>query len=237
MSAFTSKPRKLVLATAVSLLATVGSISVTQAEEMETVTERVSYIFGFNMGLRFKQDQVDIDPKAFMQALSDAAEGKEPSLTEEEMQSAMTAFQDKQKARQAAFIKEAAEKNTKEGDAFLMANAKKDGVKSTKSGLQYKVLTKGKGAKPEATDKVKVHYKGTLIDGTVFDSSYLRGEPAEFGVNQVIAGWTEALQLMKEGAKWEVYIPSDLAYGAGGSGPDIGPNATLVFEIELLEIK
>ena len=133
--------------------------------------------------------------------------------------------------------KEAGDKNTKEGKAFLEANAKKPGVKVLPSGLQYKVITEGSGTSPKATDVVKTHYRGTLINGKEFDSSYARKEPAEFPVNGVIKGWTEALQLMKPGAKWQLFIPSDLAYGPQGAGADIGPNATLIFEVELLSVK
>ena len=128
-----------------------------------------------------------------------------------------------------------AEANKKEGEEFLASNKTKEGVVTTASGLQYKVITAGTGPSPKASDKVSVHYRGTLIDGTEFDSSYRRGEPVSFPVKGVIAGWTEALQLMKEGAKWELYIPSELAYGPGGTGGPIGPNATLIFEVELLQ--
>src|SRR5881394_3707165 len=139
--------------------------------------------------------------------------------------------------KQIAASKEAAEKNKAEGEKFLEENKKKDGVKTTASGLQYKVLTEGSGAAPKETDTVVTNYRGTLIDRTEFDSSYKRGEPATFPVNRVIKGWTEALQLMKPGAKYKLLIPSNLAYGAGGAGQDIGPNSTLIFEVELLSVK
>ncbi|MBR9912175.1 MAG: FKBP-type peptidyl-prolyl cis-trans isomerase [Gammaproteobacteria bacterium] len=213
---------------------TIAAVPATLAAEMTTLTERVSYVLGYNIGQNFKQDQVDIDIKVFAQALADVEAGKEPKLTQEEMQMAMRSLQELMQAKRNQAMQVVSEANQKEGQAFLQANAKKAGVVTTASGLQYKVLTKGTGPKPTAANQVTVHYSGKLLDGTEFDSSYSRGEPATFGVTQVIPGWTEALQLMSEGAKWEVYIPSNLAYGPGGAGGDIGPNATLVFEIELL---
>lgn len=207
----------------------------TLADELKTLTERVSYTLGYNMGQNLKRDEVEVDVDIFTKALKEAGEGKEPKLTQEEMQMAMRSLQELLQAKQAAVIKEAADKNQKEGDEFFAANGKKSGVKTTESGLQYKVLNKGKGPKPTADSTVTVHYSGKLLDGTEFDSSYSRGEPATFGVGQVIPGWTEVLQMMPEGSKWEVYIPSSLAYGPGGAGQHIGPNATLVFEIELLK--
>ena len=147
------------------------------------------------------------------------------------------AFQKDMMAKQEAKAKAAAEKNSKDGEAFLAENKKKDGVKSTASGLQYKVIKAGDGVMPKGTDTVSVNYKGTLIDGTEFDSSYKRGEAATFPVSGVIKGWTEALQLMKVGSKWQLFIPSNIAYGERGAGGEIGPNATLIFEVELLSIK
>lgn len=204
------------------------------AAELDTLSDRVSYILGYNIGQNFKQDQINIDADVFRQAMLDAQNGKTPKLDQEEMQMAMKAFQDQQQAKRNEAMKVVAEANQKEGEAFLQDNGKKKGVVTTESGLQYKILTKGTGPVPAVDSQVSVHYRGTLLDGTEFDSSYRRGQPAVFGVNQVIPGWTEVLQLMPEGSKWEVYIPSDLAYGAGGAGGNIGPNATLVFEIELL---
>ncbi|WP_243748837.1 FKBP-type peptidyl-prolyl cis-trans isomerase [Pseudomaricurvus alcaniphilus] len=226
--------RKLFMGAAMSAALTIAAVPATLAAEMTTLTERVSYVLGYNIGQNFKQDQVDIDIKVFAQALADVEAGKEPKLTQEEMQMAMRSLQELMQAKRNQAMQVVSEANQKEGQAFLQANAKKAGVVTTASGLQYKVLTKGTGPKPTAANQVTVHYSGKLLDGTEFDSSYSRGEPATFGVTQVIPGWTEALQLMSEGAKWEVYIPSNLAYGPGGAGGDIGPNATLVFEIELL---
>ncbi|NIB39570.1 FKBP-type peptidyl-prolyl cis-trans isomerase [Pseudomaricurvus alkylphenolicus] len=225
--------KQLILSSTAAVL--FAATPVVGANELETVTDRVSYIFGYNIGQKFRSDQVEVNVEVMAKALSDALEGRQPALTEEEMQSAMRALQDMQRAKHNEAMKVVGDANRKEGEAFLAANAKKDGVKITPSGLQYKVLTPGNGNKPNKSSQVSVHYRGTLLDGTEFDSSYRRGEPATFGVTQVIPGWTEALLLMAEGSKWEVYIPSDLAYGPAGAGGDIGPNATLVFEIELLK--
>ncbi|WP_439134658.1 FKBP-type peptidyl-prolyl cis-trans isomerase [Pseudomaricurvus sp.] len=226
--------KKILMSTAATAFFVVGLNQQVMADKLESLTDRASYVFGYKTAERFKQGQIDINPEVFSQAMKDAQKGTEPKLSEEDMQDTMRALQTEQQAKQAEAMKEISEANEKEGKAFLAANAKKDGVKTTESGLQYKVLEAGKGAKPTRDNQVSVNYKGTLLDGTEFDSSYQRGEPATFGVTQVIPGWTEALLMMKEGAKWEVYIPSDLAYGAGGAGGQIGPNATLVFEIELL---
>lgn len=215
------------------------SVNTAQAEDLSTVDQRISYILGLSMGEQFKRGGVDLDIDAFVLALKDIEAGAEPRLSEDEVQMAMRALQDRQAAEQAKLqegAKVVAEANQKEGEAFLAQNKSKDGVVVTDSGLQYKVLTAGSGKKPAASDNVTVHYRGTLIDGTEFDSSYSRNEPATFPVQGVIRGWVEALQLMKEGAKWELYIPADLAYGPGGTSGDIGPNATLIFEVELLKV-
>ncbi len=227
--------RRLVLGTVASAVMLTGSVQSMADEELTTLTDRVSYIFGYNLGSRFGQDQVDLNIDVFAEAMKAAKNGKAPAMTEAEMQQVMTQFQELQQAKMAQAQKAMAEANLQAGETFLAENAKKDGVKTTSSGLQYKVLTQGSGAKPTQSDKVSVHYSGTLIDGTEFDSSYRRGEPAAFGVTQVIPGWTEALMMMPEGSKWEIYVPSQLAYGVGGSGPKIGPNSTLIFEIELLK--
>lgn len=226
--------RKFFISATASAIFTLSAAQFSVAAELDTLSDRVSYILGYNIGQNFKNDQIDIDADIFRQAMLDAQKGKMPELTQEEMQMAMKSFQDQQQAKRNEAMKVVADANQKEGDAFLKANGAKEGVVTTSSGLQYKVLTKGSGPKPTAGSQVSVHYRGTLLDGSEFDSSYRRGQPAVFGVTQVIPGWTEVLQLMPEGSKWEVYIPSDLAYGAGGAGGNIGPNATLVFEIELL---
>lgn len=202
---------------------------------LSTQEQKLSYIFGQNIGSQFRSESVDVDVEAFSAGVRDALDDAEPRLSEEEMMTVLEAFQEQQIAKQEAETAAAAEENKAAGEAFLAENAEKEGVVALDSGLQYKVIEEGEGASPAADDTVKVHYRGTLIDGTVFDSSYKRGVPATFGVNQVIPGWTEALQLMKEGAKWELYIPPSLAYGPGGTGGAIGPNETLIFEVELLD--
>lgn len=205
----------------------------TKEVQLETLDQRLSYIVGENMAHQLKNDGIELDIHAFSMAVADVTAGNTPRLSDADKRSAIEEIQklseEKQKAKHAA--------NIAEGAAYLDANSKKEGVTVTKSGLQYKVLSNGNGAKPSASDTVKVHYKGTLIDGTPFDSSYDRGEPAVFPVGGVIAGWTEALQLMSIGDKFELTIPSDLAYGPNGSGAAIGPNSTLVFEVELLGIE
>jgi FKBP-type peptidyl-prolyl cis-trans isomerase FklB len=215
-----------------------------EAPKPESLKDRVSYIVGMNIGRQMKNDAMEVDPELLIRGLRDGLTGAKSPLTDEEMESTFREFQKQMMAKEAAKaleanpeMKAAADKNAAEGAAFLAENAKKEGVTTLPDGLQYKVLTAGTGPSPKATDTVKTHYKGRLIDGTVFDSSIDRGQPATFGVKQVIAGWTEALQKMKVGDKWELYIPSDLAYGLRGSPPAIGPNAMLIFEIELLGIE
>jgi FKBP-type peptidyl-prolyl cis-trans isomerase FklB len=203
----------------------------------KTVIEKVSYGIGLNIGKNFKKDGIDVDLDLLVKGVKDALAGSKPLCSDAEIREAMTAIQKELQAKQAERAKGAGEKNKKEGEEYLAENKKKEGVKTTKSGLQYKVLKAGTGKTPKASDTVVTHYKGTLIDGTVFDSSYDRGEPATFPVGRVIKGWTEALQLMTVGSKWQLFIPSELAYGADGAGDDIGPNAVLIFEIELVAIK
>jgi len=205
------------------------------ADEMklETESQKISYIIGFQAGGQLKQQGFPIDIETLTEALKEGLSGAAPRLTSQEAGTIMQAFQEKQMAKQAAENG----KNEEAGKAFLAENRKKEGVIELENGLQYKIITVGSGKKPAETDTVSVHYRGTLIDGTEFDSSYKRGSPAEFPVNRVIPGWTQILQLMGEGAKWQVYIPSNLAYGPKGAGADIGPNATLIFDIELLKVK
>jgi FKBP-type peptidyl-prolyl cis-trans isomerase len=204
--------------------------------KLETDEQKVSYGIGLMEGKRFKQDfNVDID--AFTAGLKSSVKDEKPLMTEEEIKTTIQAFGQKLMAKREADQKAAADKNKTASDAFLAENAKKEGVKTTASGLQYKVVTEGKGAKPKADETVEVNYKGTLIDGTEFDSSYKRNQSVTFPVSGVIPGWTEALQLMPVGSKYELYIPSDLAYGPGGTGGVIGPNQALIFEVELVDIK
>ncbi len=199
--------------------------------------DKVSYSIGVEIGKNLKKQSVDVNSEFLVKGVKDAYSGEKLLLTDDEMKEALTAFQREMMAKQMEIAKKTGEKNQKEGEAFLAENKTKEGVKVLPSGLQYKVIKAGTGKKPKATDKVTVHYRGTLIDGTEFDSSYRRGQPVSFPVNGVIAGWTEALQLMEEGAKWQVVIPSKLAYGERGAGPQIGPNATLIFEIELISVE
>jgi FKBP-type peptidyl-prolyl cis-trans isomerase FklB len=206
-----------------------------KAEIFKTEMEKVSYIIGTQIAGNLKKAEIDVNLESLMQGLKDALEGTKLEISQAEMTKIYTAWQQKMRAKQAAKQAEEATKNLAAGTAFLEANKAKEGVKVLPSGLQYKVITEGTGNTPTGDDKVKTHYRGTLIDGTEFDSSYKRNQPAEFPVKGVIKGWTEALQLMKEGGKWELYIPADLAYGQRGR-PGIPANSTLVFEIELIEI-
>ena len=199
--------------------------------------DKISYSIGLDIGTTFKKQKMEISSDALVAGLKDGMSGAKPALTPEEVRQVMMEFSKDMREKTAAATKEAAEKNSKEGEKFLAENKAKPGVKTTASGLQYKMEKEGNGTPPKETDTVVVNYRGTLIDGTEFDSSYKRGEPATFPVNRVIKGWTEALQLMKPGAKYQLVIPSDLAYGPGGTGGDIGPNAMLIFEVELMSVK
>lgn len=203
------------------------------AAPLKTQKQKFSYTIGFQVGMDFKRKGLDLDTEALLQAIRDVQEGKQPQLTQEQMQQALTNYKTELDAKR----KELADTNLKLSQAFLDQNKTKKGVKVTASGLQYEVLKAGTGAKPKATDSVEVHYHGTLIDGRVFDSSVNRGQTVTFPLNGVIKGWQEALQMMKKGAKWKVAIPPDLAYGPMGSPPVIAPNMALVFEIELIDIK
>ena len=204
--------------------------------ELKDAKQKSSYAIGMDIGANFKRQEIDVDSKALAAGIADALAGK-AQLSDAEQRQVLTELRTQLMGKAEARQKEAGDKNQKDGEKFLAENKKKDGVKTTASGLQYKVLKSGSGKTPKATDTVKVHYQGTLIDGTVFDSSIERGEPATFPVNGVIPGWTEVLQLMKEGDKWQVVIPSQLAYGAQGAGPKIGPNSTLIFDVELLSVE
>ena len=198
--------------------------------------DKISYSIGLDIGKNLKQQSIEVNLDAMAAGLKDGVGGGKAQMTDEQVREVMMAFQQEMQKKQQAKAAAAGDKNKKEGADFLDANKKKDGVKTTASGLQYKVLKDGTGKTPKATDTVTTHYRGTLIDGTEFDSSYKRNEPTSFPVNGVIAGWTEALQLMKEGAKWQLFIPSELAYGERGAGAKIGPGATLIFDIELISV-
>ena len=204
---------------------------------LTTEKDKVSYIIGTDIAKNLKKQGIDIDPELLFKGLKDAFTDQKLLLSDEEIQQIMTAFQQEMVEKQAKKAGELAEKNQKEGEAFLAANKKKDSVITLASGLQYKVIVEGAGKMPKLYDTVTTNYRGTLIDGTEFDNSYKRGEPATFPVSGVIPGWTEALQHMKVGAKWQLFVPANLAYGERGAGQTIGPNATLIFEVELLSIK
>jgi FKBP-type peptidyl-prolyl cis-trans isomerase FklB len=220
------------------MLSLFGSVLLAQNKTApKTQKEKVSYSIGVNIGKNMKIQGIDVDQAFLIQGMKDGLNGAKTAMSEKDMDATMNSFQQEMMTKMQAKQKVDGEKNKKAGDAFLAANKNKDGVITLPSGLQYKILKEGNGAKPTATQTVKCNYRGTLIDGKEFDSSYKRGEPAEFPVGQVIKGWTEALQLMPVGSKWELFIPSDLAYGPNGSGQTIGPNSTLIFEIELISIK
>jgi FKBP-type peptidyl-prolyl cis-trans isomerase len=205
----------------------------------KSLKERSSYAIGLDIGSKLKSDEIEIDPAALAKGIADALAGAKPAMNRKELEQTMQELDKEAERKMAARMAErdaAGKKNKVEGAEFLAANKKKEGVVTLPSGLQYKIIKQGTGATPKATDVVTTHYRGTLLNGKVFDSSYDRNEPAKFGVSQVIPGWTEALQHMKVGDKWQLFIPSELAYGDKGAGADIPPNATLIFEIELLDV-
>lgn len=204
---------------------------------LKTPKDKASYAIGLNIGKSLHRDAIDVDPALVSRGIKDAFSGGKVALTDEEVKTALTALQTEMRAKQEQKMQHVGDANKKSGDEFLAANKSKDGVVTLPSGLQYKILKDGTGPKPTTTDSVVVNYKGTLIDNTEFDSSYKRGEPATIPVSGVIKGWTEALQLMPVGSKWQLFIPADLAYGPRGPSAEIGPNSTLVFEVELLSIQ
>jgi FKBP-type peptidyl-prolyl cis-trans isomerase FklB len=218
------------------ILAFLFLVSQVNAQEnlvLKNQKDKMSYIIGMDIGNNLKKQSIDVEPNILVKGVKDALTGGKPLLTEQEIRETMTAFQNEMRVKQEVV----ARKNKEQGDSFLADNKKKEGVKTLQSGLQYKVIKVGVGKKPKLNEYVTTHYRGTLIDGTEFDSSYKRGQPATFQVSGVIPGWTEALQLMETGAKWQLFIPPNLAYGERGSGGVIGPNATLIFEIELISIQ
>jgi FKBP-type peptidyl-prolyl cis-trans isomerase len=219
---------------AVLLLA--GPVSGADEMILKSQKDKVSYTIGVFSGKNLKQQTVDVNPDIMMKGVKDALSGGKLLLTDQEMQEVMTALQKDLTAKQTEIRKTVGEQNKKEGETFLAENKKKEGVKTLPNGLQYKVIKEGTGKTPKATDAVVAHYRGTRIDGTEFDSSYKRNEPATFKLDNVIQGWREAVLMMKEGAKWQIFVPSNLAYGENGAGP-IPPNATLIFEIELIRVE
>jgi len=223
----------------------IGAISVALASgismagdkvEPKSESDKISYSVGYRLGSDFKRQQVEIKSDMLLQGIEDAAGEGTALMTEEEMRTVMMNLANRVKAEQQAKQQKLGAENMETGETFLAENSAAEGVTTLPSGLQYKVITAGEGKSPQKSDKVTVHYRGTLIDGTEFDSSYSRNKPATFGVGQVIPGWTEALQLMKEGDKWEIYLPSKLAYGERGAGAKIPPNSTLIFEVELISV-
>jgi FKBP-type peptidyl-prolyl cis-trans isomerase FklB len=216
----------------------VASIGLAQDKTvLKDQKDKASYSIGLELGNSLKKGKMDVNADTLFKGLKDGLSDAKPLLTEEQVKETMTALQKEMMEKQAAANKEAGEKNAAAGEKFLAENKKKEGVKTTASGLQYKVLKEGTGESPKATDIVVTHYRGTTLDGTEFDSSYKRPEPATFPVNRVIPGWTEALQLMKPGSKYQLFVPSALAYGERAVGKDIGPSSTLIFEVELISVK
>jgi len=234
------KSRLALLAVVVLLAATAVTAQDTQvktAPAFANQTDKISYAIGVDIANNFKKQGIEISPEQFAKGLADAWSGGKVLLTDDEVKATLTAFQNEMRTKMQEKAKVLGDKNRKDGEVFLAANKTQPDVKATASGLQYKVIKEGTGAKPTAEDTVSVHYKGTLIDGTEFDSSYKANKPVTFTVRGVIPGWTEALQLMTVGSKYQLFIPSNLAYAERGAGAIIGPNSTLVFEVELLSIE
>lgn len=222
---------------AAATAAAVGFSSIALAnDKLETEKDKISYVIGLQIAGSLAQIKDEVDLKVLMRGIEVGLSGEEPAITEEEAMAVQQSFSERLQAKRAAEMQAAAQKNREEGEAFLAQNKSKRGVVTTESGLQYQVVTQGTGPRPAATDTVRVHYTGTLLDGTKFDSSHDRGQPAQFALNAVIPGWTEGLQLMPVGSKYTLWLPSELGYGDRGTPGPIGPNATLVFEVELLEI-
>jgi len=207
-----------------------------QESEFKTDLDRASYSIGISLGQDFKMRDLQVSPELIALGIRDMLEGNEPRLSQDEAVAALQQLQEMAAAKQQEMMAQMAEKNKAEGEAFLAENGKREEVVTTDSGLQYEIMEEGNGKTPVASDRVSVDYRGTLVDGTEFDSSYQRGEPASFSVEGIIPGWTEALLMMKEGAKWRLYVPAALGYGEAGAPPVIEPNSTLIFEVELKEI-
>jgi FKBP-type peptidyl-prolyl cis-trans isomerase len=214
-----------------------AQVAADEPAALKTQKDKISYCIGATVGKNMKQQGVDIDVETLLKGMRDGVTGQKLLMTDEEIQTTMVAFDAEFRAKKTKAANSAAADNKKVGDAYLAENKTKKGVVTLPSGLQYSVIKMGTGKKPTDTDSVECHYKGTLIDGTEFDSSYKRGQPTTFPVSGVIPGWTEALKLMPVGSKWQLFVPSQLAYGERGMGGAIGPNSTLIFEVELLGIK
>jgi len=226
---------RLIICFAAVLVASIGLAQ--DKQELKDQKDKASYSIGLELGTSLKKGKIEVNNDKLLKGLKDGLSGEKPLMTEDQVKETMTALQKEMMEKQAAAAKEEGEKNLAAGEKFLAENKKKDGVKTTASGLQYKVIKEGAGASPKETDMVVTNYKGTTLNGTEFDSSYKRNEPATFPVNRVIKGWTEALLMMKPGAQYQLFIPANLAYGERGVGKDIGPNSTLIFEVELVSIK
>ncbi|MBS0290387.1 MAG: FKBP-type peptidyl-prolyl cis-trans isomerase [Proteobacteria bacterium] len=231
------KPILASLATASLLLFAQNTWAAEQSTQLKDNKDKISYSIGVDVGKGFVKQKIDVNMDPFIAGFKDGQAGKSTLMTEDEIRQTLMALQTEMIEKQKAELKAQAEKNLTAGQKFLDDNKKKKDVVALPDGLQYRIIKEGKGDSPKATDVVTTHYRGKLIDGTEFDNSYNRGEPVKFAVNGVIPGWTEALQLMKPGAKWEIFIPPKLAYGENGVNQIIGPNSTLVFEVELLSVE
>lgn len=228
---------KCILAVGIVMAAATAVVAQDVKAPFTSLTQQRSYAIGRNIGINLKQQGFEIDSEQVLKGMKDALGGQASLLTEAELEQTLGALQKEVQAKQQERTAVLAAKNAKEGEQYLTANAAKEGVVTLPSGLQYKVLTAGTGRKPAATDTVIVNYRGTLLDGTEFDSSYKRNQPAKLKVNQVIPGWTEALQLMPVGSKWQLFVPAKLAYGERGAGGVVPPGAVLIFEVDLQGIE
>jgi len=228
---------KLRMVAVVGILLFAGQVNAGENLVLKSQKDKISYIIGVDLGKNFQKQEIAIDADILAQGIKDGISDAKPLLSEQEVRETLAGFQAEMTAKQMELAKKRGEKNKKEGEAFLAENQKKEGVKTLPSGLQYIIMKAGTGNSPKLTDEVTVHYRGTLIDGTEFDSSSRRGKPETLPVNGVIPGWTEALQLMQVGAKWQLFVPANLAYGERGAGREIGPNAVIIFEIELISIQ
>jgi FKBP-type peptidyl-prolyl cis-trans isomerase FklB len=228
---------KLKYLTPFAAIALVAPVLAGQPTVLKDQRDKASYSIGVNIGNGMKANSLDLNTEALMAGLQDGISGAKPQLSDKEREDTLMAFEQDLQKKETERLKQLAEKNKKEGAEFLAANKAKEGVKTLPSGLQYKVLTEGNGPQPKPTDQITVNYRGTLLDGTEFDSSYKRGQPVTLPVNGVIKAWSEALPMMKTGAKWQLFVPADLAYGEQGAGRVIGPDSTLIFEVELVSIK